>query len=172
MANAEKVKRAHALLGEPILSFEDRMRLAKLLAPLLDDAKITAHNIFESGADVRFMAKYYPYEDYRRDPISETKAGHTIASLCKGDVKSVFLEVLSHVKTTRGSGPSPDQKKATRERIRVLALKTRTPDEDSELLRLLQRHSLKTKVDESNRDAVAKRFLEIYFPADSGTAPG
>ena len=85
-----------SLLHKPILSFEDRARLARLLSNELDE-RITPAGIFESEANIRFMRRNFPHERYEPTAIAKgslVRYGHSIASLCKGDVKSVLSEAF------------------------------------------------------------------------------
>lgn len=130
---------------------------------LLDDKTITPQNVFESKADERFMRKYYPYEDYTPNPISTKTHGHTIASLCKGDIKSTLLEAVFRM-TVKPAEPATEIKEQTKKKIRDLIMKKRTADENKQLIAYLQRHSLKTEVNEDNYEDVARRFIKVYYP--------
>lgn len=198
-AQSQDLREVRDLIYKPILSFEDRVRLARMLSIHLSDDSITPHNIFETGSDTRFMQKHYPDERYVPGPLTSgslCKYGHSVASLCKGDVKSVLSEML-HTATTRGvvdkvvslvgrkggkesirsevertkrtAVALPDPKKVSdREEIRTLTLRRAAlnPSEKSRLIALLRSRYRKGNVDETNYIHVSLDFLKIYYPKD------
>lgn len=96
MSNTEHVE-ARDLILKPALSFDQRVRLAALLRIHLVDESITENNLFQTAADSRFMAHYYPGDSYRSPPIvtgTLSRYGHTLASAVRGDYASLATEAL------------------------------------------------------------------------------
>lgn len=97
MSNAELIE-ARDLILLPALSFDQRVRLAALLRLHISDDTITEDNIFQTSADRRFMARYYPGDSYQTSPIAAgrlARYGHTIASVVRGDYSSFATEALA-----------------------------------------------------------------------------
>jgi hypothetical protein len=180
---------AKQLITRPVLSFEERVRLAQLLRGLLDDETVTHANIFEK-ADGEFMRRFYPKEKYLPSPVSAVRYGHAIASACKGDIKSVLTEVMTDFcgklvsrKVEEKFTPKPisqpkddsagqkDKKEIKRLIVkRVVHQSGRGPDldrtESVKLLQLLSTHSTKGPVIEEQCEQVSLRFLRSYYPED------
>ena len=93
-----EIYEARNLVLKSTLSFDERSRLAALLGIHLADGTITEANMFQCAGDVRFMARHFPDEPYRPNPLTSgtlVRYGHTIASACRGDYASLASEALT-----------------------------------------------------------------------------
>lgn len=196
-----ELEHARKLLLKPVLSFEDRATLARILAVNLNEL-ITPANIFETQSDMKFMRRYFPKDRYVQSPHPNlghvlnlggalARHGHSIASLCMGDVKSTLVEAVYGISspgiidriagrpaprpsqlekvapTVVSDDPSADARAADRAEIRTLTLRraSMSPREKARLLALL-RSRYRGAVDESNYITICLEFLRKYYPED------
>lgn len=175
------------LLTKPVLSFEDRARLAQLLQNLLGDSTITHANIFEKEADRTFMRRFYPHVKYDPSPIGLVKYGHALTSACKGDViteimafcgskfgkkqsiRSVAIDPKIEIKadTVQMSADSKEIRNLVLQKaIRMIKGSNISKQETEKLKSLLAKHYKKGPVTAENYDLIAFKFLKRYYPGD------
>lgn len=82
---ARENQEAYALLHQPVLTAEEQVKLAGILARRVGNAGVTPHNFRRLGADRDFMAVYFPGTPYAPPAADIQDYGMLIPRLTRGD---------------------------------------------------------------------------------------